>query len=86
MAEDDEVYVPLSKVLSDKVWPSDYFGAADFSFLDRVAYVSGDIVDDEIQFNAHTELRVMDSVAFDLPAGMQFLVGEGPVTAGTSLS
>src|SRR4051812_33070697 len=75
----DEVYVPLSTVLSEDFWPTDYFGSVDFSFLDRIAYVNGAIVDDETGFNAALELRVVDEVSFDLPAGFSLIVGEGPV-------
>jgi hypothetical protein len=36
MADTDEAYVPLSTVLTEDVWPTDYFGSIDFSFLDAV--------------------------------------------------
>ncbi|MFL5306709.1 MAG: DUF6603 domain-containing protein [Polyangia bacterium] len=81
MADTDEAYVPLSTVLSEDVWPTDYFGSIDFSFLDAVAYVGGSILDDESGLVATLDLQIMGEADFDLPAGFKFIVGRGPVNA-----
>jgi len=58
----DEVYVPLSTVLAEDFWPTDYFGSVDFSFLDRIAYVNGAIKEEEdslFDFNSVAGWHIM---------------------------
>lgn len=81
---DPEAYLPLSEYLPAEFWPADLFSGAageDGTFLDLIAWDSGEIMAGEERISARVALRVMAEVAFDLPAGFALVLGVGPVAA-----
>lgn len=80
MADDvTRTYVPLSEIMAQELWPTDFFGSADFDFLNGIAYVDGQIFDDELGTNIVLQLEVVEEVSFELPFTMALIVGSGPV-------
>jgi len=83
MADDviEQTYVPLGTLMSQDLWPADYFGSADFEFLNFIAYVDGDIFDDDDATRIALDLQVVAEVAFDFPFGFSLFFGAGSVRA-----
>ena len=75
----DETYTPLGELLAAESWPSDFFAVDDLSFLNTIAYVDGDILDDADGTRAFVNLRVVDEAVFDLPFGTAVVLGGGPI-------
>jgi len=78
---DVNLYVPLGSLISQELWPSDVFGAANFDFLNGIAYVRGDVFDEDDLTIAQVKLEVVAGAEFELPMGLGFVIGEGPIDA-----
>jgi hypothetical protein len=78
---DVNLYVPLGSLISQEVWPSDVFGSANFDFLNGIAYVRGDVFDEDDLTFVEVKLEVVAGAEFELPMGLGFVVGEGPIDA-----
>jgi hypothetical protein len=79
--DQDETYTPLGELLAEQAWPSDYFGVVDLTFLNTIAYIDGDVLDDADGTRAFLNLQVVAETVFDLPFSTAIVVGGGPINA-----